>query len=338
MSSKNITTKLTIQNLAAELKATFAKKAELPTKVSDLTNDSNFQTGSQVEAAIASQIGRVYRPGPSVAFANLPALTAENLGKVVNVTNDFTTTSSFVEGAGKKYKAGADVGIVEVSAAGYVATEDETAQAGKTYYADANGTALDTQPAEGADISEAGYYEHVDAVYKYNVFANFVDTSNLLNKLVGGTTGALVKQTADGDIEDAGILAADLVTKVSGGTTGNLAALDSNGKITDSGKKAADFALRDTNAVSGNIAKFDSNGDPVDSGIAYGDVVTKVANPTSGNLAALDSNGKITDSGKKASDFVERVFNDNVEDVVLHESDISDYTAEEIAALLADSE
>lgn len=277
MSAKNLTTKATIQNLTAELKATFAKKSHLPTKVSDLTNDSNFQTGTQVENAIAAQIGRVYRPVGSVAFANLPALTEANLGKVVNVTDSFTTTADFVEGAGKRHKAGADVGIIEASAAVYVLTEDTTAQAGKTYYADANGTALDTQPAEGADISAAGYYEFVAATYKYNVFANFVDTSGQMDKIVGGTTGGLVKQTADGGVEDTGVLADDIVTKVSGATAGN--------------------------------------------------------------FAGLDANGKLTDSGKKAADFVERAYNqDESEDVVLHASDISDYTAAEIAALLADDE
>lgn len=63
----------------------------------------------------------------------------------------------------------------------------------------------------------------------------------------------------------------------------------------------------------------------------------KVQDATAGNLAALDANGNLTDSGKKAGDFVEKVQIDGVEDPVVHESDISDYTAEEIAALLADA-
>lgn len=62
----------------------------------------------------------------------------------------------------------------------------------------------------------------------------------------------------------------------------------------------------------------------------------KVSGATAGNLAGLDANGNLTDSGKKASDFVEKVLVDGMEDAVLHESDISDYTADEIAAMLAD--
>ena len=50
-----------------------------------------------------------------MAFANLPALSADNLGKVVNVTDAFTTTANFVEGAGKAYPAGTNVVIVDAS-------------------------------------------------------------------------------------------------------------------------------------------------------------------------------------------------------------------------------
>ena len=52
------------------------------------------------------------KPSGSVTFANLPALTAANLNKLVNVTDAFTTTSDFVEGAGKDYPAGTNVAII----------------------------------------------------------------------------------------------------------------------------------------------------------------------------------------------------------------------------------
>ena len=50
----------------------------------------------------------------------------------------------------------------------YIATSDTTAQSGKTYYADVNGTALVSQPAAGTDISEAGYYEAANATATVN--------------------------------------------------------------------------------------------------------------------------------------------------------------------------
>lgn len=60
----------------------------------------------------------------------------------------------------------------------------------------------------------------------------------------------------------------------------------------------------------------------------------KVSGATAGNLAGLAADGSLTDSGKKPADFVEKIFVEGVEDAVLHESDIKDYTADEIAALL----
>lgn len=57
----------------------------------------------------------------SVAFANLPAagaMTADTVGSVYNVTDDFTTDSRFVEGAGQVYPAGTNVAIVDIGSAG----------------------------------------------------------------------------------------------------------------------------------------------------------------------------------------------------------------------------
>ncbi|MBO6204933.1 MAG: hypothetical protein J6O13_15530 [Selenomonas sp.] len=194
MAVKNLVTKTTIANLTAELKATFAKKSQLPTKVSELTNDNNYQTETQVTNAINAKIASAYKPGGTVAFADLPALAAANEGFVYNISDAFTTTADFVEGAGKKHKAGADVGIVNV------------------------GTAE-------------------SPVYKYNVFANFVDLSNYMEKISGGTADALVKQDANGQVVDTGIAAADIQTKLAANTftTGNVRITDANGFAQDGG-------------------------------------------------------------------------------------------------------
>ena len=125
---------------------------------------------------IGSEISAVYKPGGNKAANELTSalLVETNLGKVYNLTTDATTTSDWVDGAGETVKAGTDVGIVAVDA--YVATADETAVEGKTYYADANGTALDNQPEAGADISSAGYYEKTVA-YKFNAYSVKIDLS-----------------------------------------------------------------------------------------------------------------------------------------------------------------
>lgn len=80
----------------------------VPTKTSDLNNDSKYQTEEQVNAKLSS----VYKPGGSVAFASLPAASAGNLGMVYNVTDAFSTTANFVDGAGSTHPAGTNVVVV----------------------------------------------------------------------------------------------------------------------------------------------------------------------------------------------------------------------------------
>ncbi len=125
-----------IRDLGTSVKEDITRvENKIPTTVSALENDKNYATTTDVETAVSSQIGRVYRAGGSKPFAELPAPSAETLGMIYNITDNFTTTSDFAEGAGKYYSAGTDIGVVQ---------EGET--------------------------------------YKYNVFANFVDTENLVKK------------------------------------------------------------------------------------------------------------------------------------------------------------
>lgn len=174
----------------------------VPTTVSELTDSSDYQTVSDfntsisaystttqmnaaIEDAVSGAIASAYKISPSVSALNqLPALTEANIGKVSNLTVQATSTADFVEGAGKELPAGTNIVVVEVSAATFVATEDATAQAGKIYYADAEGTALDTQPTEGADISSAGYYEEVPAVIKYDSLAGFLEFNEISNSQI----------------------------------------------------------------------------------------------------------------------------------------------------------
>lgn len=83
------------------------------------TNPNGYQTSSQVETAINNKISSVYKAKGSVAFASLPALTSANEGNVYNITDSFTTTSDFVEGAGKTYPAGTNVAIINTTGSTY---------------------------------------------------------------------------------------------------------------------------------------------------------------------------------------------------------------------------
>ena len=99
-------------------------------------------------------------------------------------------------------------------------------------------------------------------------------------------------------------------------TEGNLAGLDANGNLTDSGKKASDFVA----AEAKKRLMTDEEGAKL-GGIAEG--ATKVE--------ASETNGNIKVNGEEQTVYT-------LPETVLHENDISDYTAEEIAALLADDE
>lgn len=122
--------------LAESAAAEAAGKVIVPTKVSDLQNDSGFQTEEQVNAAVSGKadkgtsladygienaytkteldgkLSSVYKPGGSVTFAGLPAADAAHLGLVYNVTDAFTTTAEFTEGEGKTHPSGTNVVIV----------------------------------------------------------------------------------------------------------------------------------------------------------------------------------------------------------------------------------
>lgn len=91
----------------------------VPTNNNQLTNGAGYQTASDVSTAIDSKISSTYKAKGSVAFANLPALQASNEGFVYNVSDGFTTTSDFVEGAGKTYPAGTNVVIINTTGTTY---------------------------------------------------------------------------------------------------------------------------------------------------------------------------------------------------------------------------
>ena len=78
------------------------------TGLADGTNDGDAVTKRQLDSA---KVGAL-KPSGSVAFASLPALTASVLNNLYNVTDAFTTTADFVEGAGKSYPAGTNVAVI----------------------------------------------------------------------------------------------------------------------------------------------------------------------------------------------------------------------------------
>ena len=72
------------------------------------------ETDSKIDEKINVAISTTYRAAGSIAFEALPALAASEEGKVYNISNEFTTTENFVEGAGKEYPVGTNVVCIDV--------------------------------------------------------------------------------------------------------------------------------------------------------------------------------------------------------------------------------
>ena len=73
----------------------------------------NYYTKDEVDEIVA----RVYKPAGSATLATLPDLTEDpltTLGNVYNMTEEFTTTDDFAEGAGNTYPVGTNVVVVNI--------------------------------------------------------------------------------------------------------------------------------------------------------------------------------------------------------------------------------
>ena len=72
---------------------------------------SKTEVDNKVSAALTSSIV----PKGTVTYANLPTPAKANLGYMYNVSDAFTTDARFVDGASKKYEAGANVYVVAIT-------------------------------------------------------------------------------------------------------------------------------------------------------------------------------------------------------------------------------
>lgn len=124
-----------VNTAASNMSAIIAAPTQAANAATSASNAQKWAEGSDADVAplggtksskgwaaraqeIAESIGAIYKPAGSIAFASLPALSADVLGNVYNITDAFTTTADFVEGAGKNYPAGTNVAIVDVGTGG----------------------------------------------------------------------------------------------------------------------------------------------------------------------------------------------------------------------------
>lgn len=86
---------------------------------SDATSDTKAASPKAVKSYVDGKVSSTYKPAGSVTFANLPTLSASVVGNVYNVTDSFTTTTNFIEGAGNSYSAGTNVVVVDAGSGTY---------------------------------------------------------------------------------------------------------------------------------------------------------------------------------------------------------------------------
>lgn len=231
-----------------------------------------------VEAALAELLGKIQAlpssivPKGTKAFAGLDPTTdlvAANVGFMYNISDAFTTTADFVEGAGHSIPAGANVYIANPS---------------------------------------TGVYKYDIFAGMYDLSGYALKSEMSITDVSGDATKKNI-QLKSGLSQDVLVAHQDIsgkADKVASATAGNIAKLDANGNLVDAGIAATDLATKDTDAVEGNFAAFDANGNPVDSGHKHSDYKTKqdaVADSdatTSGNDTTFvdsvtqDTNGEIS--------------------------------------------
>lgn len=78
-------------------------------------------TDTYTKTQIDSMVSSVYKAAGSTAFANKPALSPNIEGNVYNITDAFTTTSDFVDGAGINYPAGTNIVCINTAPHGQTA-------------------------------------------------------------------------------------------------------------------------------------------------------------------------------------------------------------------------
>lgn len=110
----------TVEGLSATVGQHTQQIGQLETDVTSLKNDkadkANTYTKQETDNKISAAISSTYKPAGSIAFENLPEPAKTELGKVYNVTNEFTASDKFVAGeVGKKYPAGTNVVCIEES-------------------------------------------------------------------------------------------------------------------------------------------------------------------------------------------------------------------------------
>lgn len=154
---------------------------------------TNFMSYANAEAIFTvvgqkfSALGGAYKAKGSIPFASRPSVataTADDIGNVYNITDNFTTTAEFLEGAGKKYPAGTNIVIVDASTVSYDAVTPLGSENPKEegWYEESGGVYTLTTD-ETVDDQKTYYEKTTTEAYKYDVLGNFIDVDAIEERI-----------------------------------------------------------------------------------------------------------------------------------------------------------
>lgn len=156
-------------------------------------NFVSFQDAQELFAAVGKELkakksGYTFRGNST--FASLPATLTEAMdGYVYNVTDAFTTDSRFQDGMGKKYPAGTDVVVADLSTYAEVTPQADDNPATEGWYELYDGKYILT---EDTSVESGKTYYAKTAVYKFAIGQGFIDVDGINNRI-----NAVVADLAD---------------------------------------------------------------------------------------------------------------------------------------------
>ncbi len=161
-----------------------------------LAAEKSKQDVQALATRIDNTLTSVYKIKGSLASSALVSslLVAANEGNVYNITDSFTTTADFVEGAGKVHTAGSNVVIVNAG------TAETPSYKFDVHAGDLSG--LQTLVASATNGNLAGLDANGQST------DSGVAASDVVTKVTGGTENNIVLLDANGKIKDGGIAVA----------------------------------------------------------------------------------------------------------------------------------
>ena len=193
-------------DLASALASKLNGKADASTTLAGY-GITDAYTKTEVDNAIGEVQAGALKPGGTLAASGIVSglLVVGNLGKVYNISEDFTTTADFVEGAGKALPAGTDIYVVDTDTTGESPVYKFDVLSGSYGVATQSGNGLmsatDKTKLDGADVTA---YTGAGAIsvsnHEISVAAASASTSGVGGN--AGTMSAADKEKLD-DIETA---------------------------------------------------------------------------------------------------------------------------------------